>query len=135
MQIAADYPFLDILWTMILFFAWVAWIWIMIVILGDLFRRSDKSGWGKAFWVVCLILFPFVGTLVYLIANGRGMAERAAERTQVQQAEMADYIRSVAPRSNGGAASEIAKAKQLLDDGAITEAEFQSIKDRTLAAA
>ena len=75
MVLAADYPFLDVLWTMIIFFCWVAWIWMLILIFSDLFRR-DVSGWAKAAWVVFLIVLPFLGALVYLIANGNEMTER-----------------------------------------------------------
>jgi general stress protein CsbA len=131
MQFAADYPFLNILWSMIIFFAWVAWIWVLIVIIGDLFRRHDTSGWTKALWVVFMIVLPFIGVLAYLIVNGHGMAERSARQAQAQQAQFNDYVQSVA--SNGGAASEIEKAKRLLDDGAITQAEFDSLKAKALA--
>ena len=131
MPIAADYPFLDVLWTMIIFFAWVAWIWILILILSDVFRRRDTSGWGKAAWVVFLIVLPFLGVLVYLIANHDGMAERAAEQAKAQRAQMDDYVRSVA--TEGGAATEIDKAKQLLDSGAITQVEFEAIKAKAIA--
>src|SRR6188768_1421744 len=84
-MLAADYPFLNIFWTMIIFFAWVAWIWILVMIFSDLFRRHDSSGWKEALWVVFLICIPFLGALVYLIANGNGMAQRSAE--QHRQAE------------------------------------------------
>jgi hypothetical protein len=133
MIIAADYPFLNILWTMIIFFAWVVWIWMMVVILTDvLFRRRDISGWGKAAWTVFLIVLPFLAALIYVIAQHEGMADRAAERAQRQQAELDQYVRSVA--TNGGAASEIDKAKRLLDTGAITQAEFDALKAKALAA-
>ena len=131
MPIAADYPFLDILWTMILFFTWVAWIWILIVIFTDLFRRRDVSGWGKAAWVVFLIILPFLGALVYLIAQHDGMAQRQADAARGQKAEMDEYVRSVA--GSGGPAAEIDKAKQLLDSGAITQTEFDAIKAKALA--
>src|SRR4051794_35671819 len=131
MLIAADYPFLDILWTMILFFCWVAWIWVLIVIIGDLFRRHDTSGWTKALWVIFMIVLPFIGVLTYLIVNGQGMAERSARQAQAQQARFDDYVQSVA--SDGGAASEIEKAKRLLDDGAITQSEYDSLKAKALA--
>jgi hypothetical protein len=132
MLIAADYPFLNILWTMIIFFAWVAWIWILITILIDVFRRRDESGWVKAAWVVFLIVLPFIGVLVYLIVNHDGMADRSAQQAKAAQTEMDDYVKSVA--GSGGPAAEIDKAKQLLDSGAITQAEFDSIKAKALAA-
>ena len=133
MVIAADYPFLNILWTMIIFFAWVAWIWILVVILIDVFRRRDESGWVKALWVIFLIVLPFIGVLVYLIVNHDGMAERSAQQAKAQQTQMDDYVRSVAG-GGGGAAGEIEKAKQLLDSGAITQQEFDQLKAKALAA-
>jgi len=131
MPIAADYPFLNILWSMIIFFAWVAWIWLMIMILSDVFSRRDLSGWGKAGWTIVLIVLPFLGALIYLIAQSDGMAQRRAEDAQGQKAQMDDYVRSVA--GSGGAAAEIDKAKQLLDSGAITQTEYEAIKVKALA--
>jgi hypothetical protein len=133
MVIAADYPFLNILWTMIIFFCWVVWIWIMIVILTDVFRRRDISGWVKAAWVVFLIVLPFLGALVYLISQHDKMADRRAEDARGQQAQFDQYVKSVAG-NGGGAASEIDKAKQLLDSGAITQSEFEALKAKALAA-
>jgi hypothetical protein len=131
--LAADYPFLNILWSMIIFFAWVIWIWIMIIILGDVFRRRDISGWGKAAWIVFLIVLPFLGVLVYLIAQHDGMSQRSAEAAQGQKAQFDDYVRSVNASGGGGAAAEIDKAKQLLDSGAITPDEFAALKAKALA--
>ncbi len=130
MILAADYPFLDILWSMIIFFAWVIWIWIMIIILSDVFRRRDISGWGKAVWIVFLIVLPFLGVLVYLIAQHDGMAQRSADAAHNQKAQFDDYVRNV----GGGSAAEIEKAKQLLDSGAITPEEFAALKSKALAA-
>ena len=131
MPIAADYPFLNILWSMIIFFVWVAWIWMIILILSDVFRRRDLSGWGKAGWTFFLIVLPFLGALIYLIAQSDGMAERRAQDVQGQRAQMDDYVRSVA--GSGGPAAEIDKAKQLLDSGAITQAEFDALKAKAIA--
>jgi hypothetical protein len=131
MPIAADYPFLDVLWSMIIFFVWVAWIWMMILILTDVFRRPDLSGWGKAGWTIFLIVLPFLGALIYLIAQGSGMAERRAQDVQGQRAQMDDSVRSVA--GSGGPAAEIDKAKQLLDSGAITQTEYEALKAKALA--
>jgi general stress protein CsbA len=131
MPIAADYPFLDVLWSMIIFFVWVAWIWMMILILTDVFRRPDLSGWGKAGWTIFLIVLPFLGALIYLIAQSDGMAERRAQDVQGQRAQMDDYVRSVA--GSGGPAAEIDKAKQLLDSGAITQTEYDALKAKALA--
>jgi Short C-terminal domain/Phospholipase_D-nuclease N-terminal len=129
MLIAADYPFLDILWTMILFFAWVAWIWIVITVLIDIFRRDDIGGWGKAGWVVFVIVLPFLGVLIYLIAQHDGMRERSMRRAEAQRTEFDQYVRETA----GGSAAEIAKAKELLDAGTITQAEFDAIKAKALS--
>ena len=131
MPIAADYPFLNILWSMIIFFVWVTWIWMMILILSDVFRRRDLSGWGKAGWTFFLIILPFFGALIYLIAQSDGMAERRAQDVQGQKAQMDDYVRSVA--GSGGPAADIEKAKQLLDSGAINQTEYDAIKAKALA--
>jgi hypothetical protein len=132
MILAADYPFLDILWSMIIFFTWVIWIWMMVLILTDVFRRRDLSGWSKAAWTVFLIVLPFLGALVYLIVQHDGMAQRSADQARGQKAQFDEYVRSV---GGGGAATEIEKAKQLLDSGAITPDEFAAIKAKALAAA
>jgi uncharacterized membrane protein YcjF (UPF0283 family) len=134
MLIAADYPFLNILWSMILFFTWVIWIWMMVVILTDVFRRDDIGGWGKAGWVVFLIVLPFLGVLVYLISQHEKMAERQAKSAKAAQAAVDERIRSVAgSEGTGGAASEISNAKSLLDSGAINQAEFDQLKAKALA--
>ena len=129
MLLAADYPFLDVLWTMIIFFCWVAWIWIVITVFIDLFRRHDIGGWAKAGWVVFVIVLPFLGVLVYLIAQDNGMRERRMTEARDQKQAFDQYLRETA----GGTAGEIAKAKELLDSGAIDQAEFDQIKRRALA--
>ena len=133
MVLAADYPFLDVLWTMIIFFAWVVWIWMMVVILTDVFRRTDIGGWAKAAWVVFMILLPFLGVLVYLISQHDRMAERNLQAAKAQQQQFDDYVKTVAT-DGGGAASEIEKAQGLLDKGTINQAEFDAIKAKALAA-
>jgi hypothetical protein len=130
MVLAADYPFLDIFWTMIIFFSWVIWIWTVISVLSDVFTRHDLSGWAKAAWVVFVIVLPFLGVLIYLIANGGAMAERRMDQSQADRAEFDDYVKTVA---TPGGAAEIEKAKQLLDNGTITQVEFEAIKARALA--
>jgi uncharacterized membrane protein YcjF (UPF0283 family) len=129
MLLAADYPFLDVLWTMILFFAWVAWLWIVVTVFVDLFRRDDIGGWGKAGWVVFVIVLPFLGVLIYLIAQHDGMQERNERQFRAQKAAFDQQVREAA----GGSASEIAKAKELLDSGAITQSEFEAIKAKALS--
>jgi hypothetical protein len=131
MVFAAEYPFLNIFWTMIIFFAWVCWIWMVIGIFSDIFSRQDISGWAKAGWSVFVIVLPFLGVLIYLIANGKSMAERRAGHARASRAEYDDYVKTVA--TNGGPAGEIEKAKQLLDSGAITQAEFDRLKAKALA--
>jgi hypothetical protein len=132
MLIAADYPFLDVFWTMILFFAWFAWIWIAISIFSDIFRRHDIGGWHKAAWMVFIIAIPFLGVLVYIIAQHDGMQERTVSQVKAQQAAMDQDVRETA--GGGGPASEIEKAKALLDAGTITQADFDAMKARALAA-
>jgi uncharacterized membrane protein YcjF (UPF0283 family) len=129
MLIAADYPFLDVFWTMIIFFCWVIWIWIVITVFADLFRRHDIGGWGKAAWVVFVIVLPFLGVLVYLIAQHDGMRERSVKQAQAQQQAFDEYVREAA----GGSAAEIAKAKELLDAGTITQEEFDALKAKAVS--
>lgn len=130
--LAADYPsFLQVLWTMLMFFLFVAWIWVLISVFMDLFRRHDHGGWFKAIWALFLIFIPFLGVLVYLIAYGHGMAERNAKDVAEAQKQYDSYIKSVA--GSGGAAAEIAHAKELLDAGTITQAEFDQIKTKALS--
>lgn len=126
---AVDYPFLNIVWTMIIVFAWVIWFWTLISVAGDLFRRRDIGGGKKALWLAFLIFLPFIGVLSYLVVNGDGIAERNVKQVRAQQAEVDTYIKSVA----GGTAGEIERAKGLLDSGAITQAEFEQLKAKALA--
>jgi phospholipase D-like protein/putative oligomerization/nucleic acid binding protein len=130
--LAADYPFLDVLWSMVVFFAFVIWVWLLITVFGDIFRRHDLSGWGKAAWTVLLIVLPYLGVFIYLIAHSKGMAERRAEEASQAQAQFDGYVRSVAG-DGGGAAAEIERAKQLLDSGAINQGEFEAIKRKALS--
>jgi Phospholipase_D-nuclease N-terminal/Short C-terminal domain len=129
--LGADYPFLDVLWTMLVIFAWIIWFWLLITVFSDLFRRHDTSGFSKVLWIIFVIILPFLGVFIYLIVNHDGMTERNVNMAKAQQAQMDDYVRSVAG-SGGGAAAEIEKAKGLLDSGAITQAEFDSIKAKAL---
>jgi thiosulfate reductase cytochrome b subunit len=131
MVIAADYPFLDILGSMLVFFGFVVWFWLLIRVFADVFRRHDTSGWAKFFWCVFVLVLPLLGVLIYLIANGKEMAQRDVEQAQANQAQVDDYVRSVAG-SNGGPAAEIEKAQKLLESGAITQAEFDAIKAKAV---
>lgn len=128
---ASSYPFLEVLWDMLIFFAWVIFIWIAITVLIDVFRRHDISGWSKAAWTVLVVLLPWIGVLIYLIVNHAGMAERRYREAASAQAQFDEYVRTTA--GSAGAASEIEKAKELLDGGAITRDEFDAIKAKALA--
>ena len=125
----ADFPFLEFLWSMMLFFAWIAWIWIAITCFADIFRRHDIGGVHKAIWVIFIIVIPFLGVLVYLIAQHDGLRERSLKQAQEQQAAFDSYVKETA----GGSAAEIAKAKELLDAGTITQSEFDAIKTKALS--
>jgi Phospholipase_D-nuclease N-terminal len=132
-MIAADYPFLDVVWTLIIFFVWVLWFWLLFTVFADVFRRRDLSGWGKAGWLIFCILLPFLGVFVYLIAEHDGMAERNIAQAKSQQAQFDDYVREAA--GSGGATGEIERAKKLLDSGAINQSEFDTIKAKALGTA
>jgi hypothetical protein len=129
--VVADYTFASFLWDMLLVFAFVIWFWLLITVFSDVFRRHDIGGFAKTLWVIFVIILPYFGVFVYLIAEHKGMADRNVQAVQAQQDQMDAYVRSVAG-SGGGAAAEIEKAKTLLDSGAITQAEFDSIKAKTL---
>ena len=131
-MLAVSYPFLDLMWTMLVFFLWIMWIWLLFTVFADIFRRSDLSGLGKAGWIVFAILLPFLGVFIYLITQNVGMTERNLERARAQRDQFDDYVRTTAG-GGGGAAAEIDKAKQLLDSGAITQAEFEALKQKALA--
>ena len=127
---ASSYPFLNVFWDILIIFAWILFIWIAIIVFSDLFRRRDISGWGKAAWVVLIVLLPWIGVLAYLIVNHDGMAERSERQTQAARAQFDDYVRQAAGK--GGPASEIETAKKLLDSGTITQSEFDAIKAKAL---
>jgi Phospholipase_D-nuclease N-terminal len=129
--VLAAYSFGDVMWTMLVFFAWIIFFWLLFIVFGDLFSRHDISGWAKAGWTIFVIILPFLGILIYLIANGGGMGERSSNRAQAQQSQMDNYVRSVA--SSDSSADQIARGKDLLDSGAITQAEFDQLKTKALA--
>jgi len=126
------YPFLDVLWSMLVFFVWIAWFLLLFHVIADVFRRRDASGGKKTLWLIFLIFVPFLGVFIYLIANSDDMARRSMEQAEASRAQMDDYVRTTA--GSGGAAGEIEKAKGLLDSGAITQTEFDAIKAKALAA-
>ena len=131
MVLAADYPFLSVVWSMFVFFAFVIWLWMLFAVIGDVFRRHDLSGWGKVGWTLVLVVLPYFGVFIYLIGHGTEMAKRNARQASDNQAHFDDYVRNVA-LSNGPAA-EIDRAKKLLDSGTITQAEFAAIKQKAVA--
>ena len=127
----AAYSFGDVMWTMFVFFVWILFFWLLFGVFGDLFSRHDLSGWAKAGWTILVIILPFLGIFIYLISQGKGMGERAQDRAQAQKTEVDDYVRSVAASSSP--TEEIAKGKQLLESGAISQAEFDQLKAKALA--
>ena len=131
MALAALYPFLDVLWTMLVFFAFIIWFWLLITVFADIFRRHEIGGGAKALWLIFVIILPFLGVFIYLIAEHEGMTERSMKQAQAQQQATDEYIKSVA--GSGGSAAEIEKAKGLLDSGAITQAEYDAMKAKALA--
>ena len=131
MPLGADYPLLEVVWTMLLFFVFVMWITLVFRVIIDVFRRRDASGWAKAGWTLLILFVPFLGVFVYLIAHGGNMAERDIQQARAQQAYADDYVRSVA--GTGGAAAEIERAKGLLESGSITQEEFAALKAKALA--
>jgi Short C-terminal domain/Phospholipase_D-nuclease N-terminal len=131
-MLVADWTFLDAFWSLIMFFLWILWFWLLFTVFADIFRRHDLSGWGKTGWLLFTILLPFLGVFVYLITQNDGMTQRNVERAQAQRAQFDTYVRDAAG-GGGGAAAEIDRGKQLLDSGAITQAEFDAIKQKALA--
>ena len=129
-MVSASYPFLDVLWSMVIFFAFIIWIWLLITVFADILRRRDIGGGMKAVWIVFVILLPYLGVLIYLIAEHDGMADRSMAQIQQAQQQQDAYIKSVAGATP---ADQIAQAKSLLDAGTITQAEFDAMKAKALA--
>jgi predicted PurR-regulated permease PerM len=132
MLLASSYPFLDVFWTILIFFVWVAWFMLLFRVIGDVFRRHDIGGFSKVLWLIFVIIVPFLGVFIYLIVESSGMTKRDLERAQEQQQRFDDYVRTTAS-SGGGAASELEKAKSLLDSGAISQSEYDTLKAKALA--
>ena len=130
-MLASNYPFLDILGSMAIFFLWVLWFWLLFTVFADIFRRHDIGGGTKALWVIFVIILPFVGVLIYLIAESKGMADRQAQLQQQARTQTDEYIKTVAESADP--AGQIAQAKQLLDSGAINQQEFDALKQKALA--
>ena len=129
-MLTASFTFVSFLWDALLVFAWIIWFWLLITVFADLFRRHDASGWTKAAWIVFVIVLPYVGVLVYLIAEHEGMAERNTRQAHAAQEQFDQYVQSVAGRDDP--AEQIARAKTLLDNGTITQDEFHRIKRKAL---
>ncbi|MFR9805233.1 SHOCT domain-containing protein [Pseudonocardia sp. RS010] len=130
----STYPLLDLFWTMLVFFGFVIWFWLIFAIFGDIFRRDDIGGWGKAGWTVVIIILPIVGALVYLIAEGRKMGERRQADVAAARSSYEHDVRRIAAANGtgGGPTAQIAEAKRLLDQGAITPAEYEALKRQAL---
>ncbi len=126
-------PLLDLFFSMFVIFIAVMWIWLVISIFIDIFRSDDLSGWGKAGWVVLIIIVPLIGVLIYLIARGDSMTKRRIQEAQAQQAATAEYIRTVAGSEGGSTADEIGKLAALRDSGVLTDEEYQQQKAKLLA--
>jgi hypothetical protein len=131
MVLAADFGLGEVLWTMFVLFMWIIWFWLLISVFGDLFRDRETSGGMKALWAIFVIVAPFLGVFIYLLVRGGGMADRSMAQQQAAQAQFDSYVRDTA--GSGGAAGEIAHAKQLLDDGAISQAEYDALKAKALS--
>ena len=125
-----DYPLMGAFWTILWFFLWIAWIMLLFRVFGDIFRSHDMGGWGKALWSIFVILVPFLGVFVYVIARGHGMTQRDLEHVKAQQQEFQAYVRDAA--STGGTADELTKLADLKNRGVITEAEFAEQKAKLL---
>jgi hypothetical protein len=131
--VAADFGsgqvFLSFLW----FFLFFIWIWLLIIVFSDIFRSPDLSGWGKALWTIFVILLPYLGVFVYLIARGKKMSEHAQQQAAAQEAQLRTYVQNVASTGGGGSADEIAKLADLRAKGVISEEEFQAAKAKALS--
>ncbi len=124
-------PLFDLFWAMLWLFLWIAWIWLLVTVLFDVFRSDDLGGWGKALWAIFVVILPFLGVFIYLIARGGQMQQRAVDSAAAQKAATDDYVHSVASADSG--ADQIEKLAALRDQGALTDEEFQQQKAKVLA--
>jgi hypothetical protein len=131
MLLANSYPFLEVFWTMLIFFAFFIWIWLLFTVFADVFRRRDISGWARVAWIIFIVVLPYLGVFVYLIAEHTGMTERTIQQQEAAKSQMDQYVKSVA--AEGDPTEQISKAKALLDQGTISQAEFDQIKQKALA--
>jgi hypothetical protein len=131
---AAEFGTGQVFWSFLWFFLFFIWIWILITVFADIFRSHDMGGGAKTVWCIFIIVLPFLGVFVYLIARGGGMTQRSLDQHAQMQQQQAEYVRSVVATSGGtSSADEIASAKKLLDAGTITQAEFDQMKAKALA--
>lgn len=128
-----NYPLLNLFWTMLWFFLFVAWIWLLITLVSDIFRSRDLSGWAKALWTLFIIVLPILGALVYVIARGDTMAERAAAEDERREEAFRAYVRDTASGSGVSVADELGKLTELHDAGVITASEYEAQKAKVLA--
>jgi Short C-terminal domain/Phospholipase_D-nuclease N-terminal len=131
---ASSYPLLNVFWTMFEFFLWVIWIWILITVFIDIFRSHDLSGWAKALWFLFVLFIPLIGVLVYLIARGGSMHDRAVQQAQRQDEAYRSYIQEAAASGPATTADQLAKLADLRDRGVISAQEFEREKAKVLAA-
>jgi hypothetical protein len=131
-MLAADFGTGQVFWSMLWFFLFFIWIWLLVVVFGDIFRSPDLSGWGKALWTIFIILVPYLGVFVYLIARGHKMQEHAVQQAQAQDAAMREYVQNVAGSGGGGTADELTRLADLRDRGVISEQEFQQLKAKAI---
>jgi hypothetical protein len=129
--VVESYPFLEVFWTILVFFAFVVWIWLLFMVIADIFRRHETSGFVKVLWLIFIIIIPYFGVFIYLIIEHKGMTERAIKQQEAAKSEFDQYVQSVAAKDDP--AQQIAKAKELLDKGTITQAEFDQMKQKALA--
>ena len=132
-MLGSDFGTGQVFWSMLWFFLFIIWIWILITVFADIFRSHDLSGWAKALWVIFVIVFPYLGVFVYLIARGNKMGEHAIEDAARKEEQMRSYVQSVSGSSTSSTATEIAHLAELKAAGTITEAEFQQAKAKALS--
>jgi hypothetical protein len=132
-MIASNYPLLDFFWTMLEIFLFVIWIWLAIMVFVDIFRSHDMGGWAKALWVLFIIILPLLGILVYLIARGDGMHQRAADQAAREQRAFDSYVKQTVGSSASGGADELIKLADLKEKGAITDDEYATMKAKILS--
>jgi hypothetical protein len=133
MPLAEDFGTGQVLWSMLWFFLWFIWIWLLIIVFSDIFRSPDLGGWGKALWTIFVVILPYLGVFVYLIARGHKMHEHGMQAARQQDAEMRQYVQSVVSSNGKGNADEIARLAELRDKGVLTEEEFAQAKAKALA--